>query len=275
MIGRNGALRQAETEETGLRLARRKIAHRSSYPLLWLLTLTFLAQAAGADGKLQQADALYNRYRQTDDQAPLKEAATLLDGLQQAEPDNYDVLWRRSRVYYSLGDDAKANSEKLRLFDQAIQSAKHATEVKPGGVEGHYWLGVGDGGYGEAKGMFKALSMTKNIRTEMEAVIRIDPAYENGGAYLVLGRMDFELPGVMGGSKKRAIQEYEDGLRVAPSNPLMKVYLAESYIGADRKPEAKNLLDQVLAAPASPATPEMRDAKREARKLYDKHFSGK
>jgi hypothetical protein len=31
----------------------------------------------------------------------------------------------------------------------------------------------------------------------------------------------------------------------------------------------------VLAAPASPATPEMRDAKREARKLYDKNFSGK
>jgi predicted Zn-dependent protease len=243
--------------------------------VLCLLALSCPALGARADGKLQQADALYNRYRQSDDQAPLKEAATLLDGLQQAEPDNYDVLWRRGRVYYSLGDDAKANSEKLRLFDQAIQSAKHATDVKPGGVEGHYWLGVGDGGYGEAKGMFKALSMTKNIRTEMEAVIRIDPAYENGGAYLVLGRMDFELPGVMGGSKKRAIQEYEDGLRVAPSNPLMKVYLAESYINADRKPEAKNLLDQVLAAPASSATPEMRDAKREARKLYDKNFSGK
>jgi tetratricopeptide (TPR) repeat protein len=243
--------------------------------VLCLLALSCPALDAWADGKLQQADALYDRYRQSDDQAPLKEAATLLDGLQQAEPDNYDVLWRRGRVYYSLGDDAKANSEKLRLFDQAIQSAKHATDVKPGGVEGHYWLGVGDGGYGEAKGMFKALSMTKNIRTEMEAVIRIDPAYENGGAYLVLGRMDFELPGVMGGSKKRAIQEYEDGLRVVPSNPLMKVYLAESYINADRKPEAKNLLDQVLAAPASPATPEMRDAKREARKLYDKNFSGK
>jgi len=238
-----------------------------------LLSLLALHISAQADGKLQQADSLYQRYRQTDDQGALKQAAALLDALQQAEPDNYDVLWRRGRAYYSLGDDAKANSEKLKLFDQAIQSAKHSTDVKPGSVEGHYWLGVSYGGYGEAKGMFKALSLTKNIRTEMEAVIRIDPAYENAGAYLVLGRMDFELPGIMGGSKKRAIQEYEQGLKVGPANPLMKVYLAESYIDADRKSEARGLLEEVLAAPPSPGNPEMRDAKREARKLYDKNFS--
>src|SRR5262249_9664629 len=84
-----------------------------------LLSLLALHISAQADGKLQQADSLYQRYRQTDDQGALKQAAALLDALQQAEPDNYDVLWRRGRVYYSLGDDAKANSEKLKLFDQA------------------------------------------------------------------------------------------------------------------------------------------------------------
>ena len=105
----------------------------------------------------------------------------------------------------------------------------------------------------------------------MEAVIRINPAYQNGGAYLVLGRMDFELPGLMGGSSKRAIQEYEQGLKVAPSNALMKVYLAESYIDAGRKDEARNLLNQVLND-SSDQSPEMRDARKQGRKLYDKHF---
>jgi len=113
--------------------------------------------------------------------------------------------------------------------------------------------------------------MTKNIRAEMEAVIRINPGYQNGGAYLVLGRMDYELPGVMGGSSKRAIQEYEQGLKVAPSNALMKVYLAESYIDAGRKDEARNLLNQVLNN-SGDQSPEMRDARKQGRKLYDKNF---
>src|SRR5215471_3363816 len=149
MVGRNGA--PAQTEAKGIRFrffAGKAIGYIPGLCLVfWLLTVTFLAYGAHVDGNLQQADALYSRYRQSDDQAPLKQAAAMLDGLQQAEPDNYDVLWRRGRVYYSLGDDTKGNAEKLKLFDQAIQSAKHATDVKPDGVEGHYWLGVADGGY--------------------------------------------------------------------------------------------------------------------------------
>lgn len=222
--------------------------------------------------KIKQADLLYKQYEQTESQEPLRQAVAILDALSGSQATNYDVAWRRARAYYSLGDDAKGNSEKLKLFDQAIQSGKHAVELRPDGVEGHYWLGVSDGEYGQAKGLLKAYSMTKNIRSEMDAVIRINPAYQNGGAYLVLGRMDFELPGLMGGSNKRAIQEYEQGLKVAPHNLLMKAYLAESYIDAGRKGEAKNLLDEVLNSTGE-QTPEIREARKEARKIYDKHFS--
>jgi len=221
--------------------------------------------------KLKQADSLYRQYERTENQEPLKQTIEILDGLAQSDAANYDVAWRRARAYYSLGDDAKGNSEKLRLFDQAIQSGKHAVELKSDGVEGHYWLGVSDGEYGQAKGLLKAYSMTKSIRAEMEAVIRINPAYHNGGAYLVLGRMDFELPGLMGGSNKRAIQEYEQGLKVAPSNLLIKAYLADSYIDAGRKDEARNLLNEVLNNNGD-QTPEARDARKEAKKIYDKHF---
>jgi len=238
--------------------------------LLAIILLTG-AQAQVVD-KLKQADSLYKQYERTENQEPLRQAVAILDALSQSDAGNYDVAWRRARAYYSLGDDAKGNSEKLKLFDQAIQSGKHAVELKSDGVEGHYWLGVSDGEYGQAKGMLKAYSMTKSIRAEMEAVIKINPAYQNGGAYLVLGRMDFELPGLMGGSNKRAIQEYEQGLKVAPSNPLIKTYLADSYIDAGRKEEARKLLTEVLNR-SGDESPEMRDARKEAKKIYDKHFS--
>jgi len=238
----------------------------------FLAVMFFTLAQAPVSEKLKLVDSLYKQYESTEKQDLLRQGTAILDGLAQTDPNNYEVAWRRARAYYSLGDDAKGNSEKLRLFDLAIQSSKHAVELKSDGVEGHYWLGVSYGEYGQAKGMFKALSMTKNIRAEMETVIKINPAYQNGGAYLVLGRMDYELPGVIGGSKKKAIQEYEQGLKVAPSNLLMKVYLAEAYIDAERKDEARTLLNEVLNR-GGEQTPEIRDARKEAKKLYDKNFS--
>jgi hypothetical protein len=228
------------------------------------------ATAQGAtEAKLKEADSLYEQYRRTDSLDPLKRAISILDELAQADQNNYAVAWRRSRAYYHIGDDTHGNSEKLRLFDQAMQAGTHATELNPGGAEGHYWLGVSDGGYGEVKGMFKALSLTKSIRKEMETVIRINPSYESAGAYVVLGRMDFELPGLLGGSKKRAIQEYQDGLRLSP-NPLLKVYLADSLIDDGQKDQAKSLLDQVLGERSG--DPNLRDAQQEAKKIYARNF---
>ena len=222
------------------------------------------------DAKIKESDSLYQQYRKTEGLEALKRSAAILDALAEADPNSYEIAWRRARAYYHWGDDIKGNSEKLRLFDQAIQSATHATEVNSGGAEGHYWLGVSDGGYGEVKGMFKALSLTKSIRKEMETVIRINSGYERGGAYVVLGRMDFELPGLLGGSKKRAIQEYQEGLKVAPDNPLLTVYLADSYIEAGQKDEAKAMLDRVLAQRGG--DPNLRDAQHEAKKIYAKEF---
>jgi tetratricopeptide (TPR) repeat protein len=230
------------------------------------------AAQESTEAKLSQSDSLYLQYRKTETQEPLKKAAAILDALQQTESNNYQVAWRRARAYYHLGDDTKSSSEKLRLFDQAIQSATHATEINPGGVEGHYWLGACDGGYGQAKGMFKALSLIKSIRKEMENVNRIDPSYERAGGYVILGKMDFELPGLLGGSKKRAIQEYQEGLKLAPNNALLKVYLADSYIDAGQKDEAKALLEQVLAERGAESDPNLRDAQQEGRKLYAKEF---
>src|SRR5215469_2471369 len=128
-----------------------------------LATILFGVPQAPVSERLRQADSLYKHYESTENQEPLRQAVTILDALNKSDPANYDAAWRRARAYYSLGDDAKGNSEKLRLFDQAIQSARHAVEIKPDGVEGHYWLGVSDGEYGQAKGMLKAYSMTKSI----------------------------------------------------------------------------------------------------------------
>ncbi len=116
-----------------------------SLVIILLVQFSSLGQSQPDQNKLRRADAFYAQYRPSEDLSVLKEAAVLLDGLEKADPANYDVRWRCARAYQSLGDDTKPNAEKLRLLELAIESGKRAVEIKPDGVEGHYWLGVSYG----------------------------------------------------------------------------------------------------------------------------------
>ncbi|MGA2260217.1 MAG: TRAP transporter TatT component family protein [Acidobacteriota bacterium] len=222
---------------------------------------------------MKQADALYQEYRMTGKQQSLRDAVRALEKLKEDFPNDYSVLWKYSRACFDLGDDSKQKNEKLAYFVKAIESARKAAGIYQNGVEGHYWLGVTNAAYGEAKGGYKALSLVDHIRKELEAVIKIDSTYDNGGAYMVLGRLDYELPWAFGGNNKRAILRYEEGLKIAPDNLLMKAYLAESLIYEGHKDEARKLLNSILAVKPGPNHDvDYWYAQNEARKLIQKHF---
>ncbi|MGH9822209.1 MAG: hypothetical protein ACREDR_02960, partial [Blastocatellia bacterium] len=136
-----------------------------------------------ASAQIQHSDALYQQYRKTESLDPLRQAISILDGM----PSSFDTSWRQARDYYSLGDDTKPHTEKLQLFEKAVSAGERAIQLAPSRPEGHYWLGVAYGGYGETKGKLKALSLIGPIRKEMQAVIGASAGYEDAGAYLVLG----------------------------------------------------------------------------------------
>lgn len=187
-----------------------------------------------------------------------------------AEANNYQLLWRATRSYYYVGDNA-SEKEKLRYYERGIEVGQRAIAQQPNGAEGHFWLGANYGGFSEEKGMLKALQTVKKIRAEMEAVLRLNAGYEDGSAYIALGEMDRQLPGLFGGSTKRAVTYLEQGLRIAPKNMEMKVALAEAYREVGRRDEARKLLQEVLQMQINPArAKENRETQERARKLLSK-----
>jgi len=222
----------------------------------------------------QHGDELYE---QRMDITKAKEAlAFYQDALIQNE-DAFGVYWRMARVEYWIGDHAESGDEKKQAFQMGIYHAKKAVALKPDRPEGHYWLGVNYGSYGEAKGVLKSLSLVGPIKEEMKRVLAIDPAFEFGGADQLLGRLYYELPGLFGGDKKKSLEHLLKSKELGPRVGLTRIYLADTYLAMGEVEKARAELEFVAAIEPYPSLiPETaQEKKMAADRLKGKEFNKK
>ena len=67
------------------------------------------------------------------------------------------------------------------------------------------WLAANMGALAESFGLRQGLKYRGAIKDELLAVLRIDPAFQQGSADRALGRWYFKVPGLFGGSNRRSI----------------------------------------------------------------------
>jgi tetratricopeptide (TPR) repeat protein len=243
-------------------------------PLLTVLVLASAARAQATNTLLQQGDDLY---AQRGDLAKAKEALATYQAALAAAEDAYGVNWRLARVEYWIGDHTADKTAKKQIFQQGIDHAKKAIELGPSKVEGHFWLGVCYGVYGEAKGVLKSLFLVKPIKEEMRRVLEIDPAYDKGGADRVLGRVYHEVPGIAGGSEKKSLEHLLKAVEYGPRVGLNLLYLADTYISLDQIEKARQTLEYILSMEPEPELiPETEEERVQARqRLEGKQFKKK
>lgn len=219
------------------------------------------------------ADALYASRA---DGVSLAKAITAYEAICAKEPANYDAHWKLARCMYLHGEKEPNRAAKQVIFQKGIDAAKAAVAAQPGKAEGHFWLGVCYGTFGEAKGVMKSLGMVGPIKTEMAAVLRIDPNCEDGGADRVLGRLFYRLPWLAGGSKKKSLEHLLKSEQLAPTNTLTKLYLGDTYWSLGEKDKARKKLEDALAVTPDPDwIPETEADKKEARRRLDNIAKGK
>jgi len=220
---------------------------------------------------LEQARAAY------EERAAPGRAKAALDLFAQAaaaDPRSYEARWEGARASYFYGAytrEEASDSEKVALFLDGIDRAKAAVALRPDGVEGHFWLGVLYGVYGEAKGIFKALSVVPDIRKEMDFCLQKDETVECFGAHRVLGRLYYKLPGFKGGDNQKSLDHLQKAVTGCPTNALSKLYYAETLEDEDQKAKAVGLLREILSEPPDPRwVPEHASIKARAEKLLKK-----
>jgi tetratricopeptide (TPR) repeat protein len=155
------------------------------------------------------------------------------------------TLWRLCRAKVRRGETLKKKSDKMAEYDSADKDCEKSIALSSGTADAHFWLGVGLGRWAETKGMMKALFALKTIKKEMAETLRLDP--QHGGAHHVLGEILWQVPGIAGGDKKKALSEFELAVKLSPTHSANYLPLAEAYLYFDRKDEARKTAEALSA----------------------------
>jgi tetratricopeptide (TPR) repeat protein len=225
------------------------------------------ADAKVATSKIAEADPLYEA---REDMNKARVAVTALRQAHTADYGNYEAAWKLSRAAFYVGDRTDTDAERDAMFREGTDAGKAAVQLQPTKPEGHFWLGANYGGTA-AHSTLSNLSSFRDIKGEMEAVLKLEESYQGYSAYLGLGRLYLRAPKVLGGDVPKAVEYLEKGVKLNPNNTVMRYELAEAYAANNRDADAKKQIETVLAATPDPKyVAEHRDAVEKAKKLQEK-----
>jgi tetratricopeptide (TPR) repeat protein len=217
--------------------------------------------------RIAEADAFYS---QREDLSKVRLGIAVLRQARIVDDGNYEAAWKLAKFDYYLGLHSTDDRERQAAFREGIDAGKIAVQLQGDKADGHFWLGANYGGTAEIS-VLAALTVFQDIRREMERVIEIDPTYEVGSGYMVLGQLYLEAPRILGGDKEKAIEYFERGLRVGSDNGLLHLRLAEAYHATGRDRDARKQIDFILKmTPGSNYLPEHEETVAGAKELAKK-----
>jgi TRAP transporter T-component len=223
--------------------------------------------SALAGGVTAQNASLDELYANRTDLSSARRAADGWSAALESGAGGFDAAWKLARADYWLGGHAPAN-ERRTFLEQGITAGRKAVAIDTKRPEGHFWIAANMGALAESYGLRAGLKYRRPIRDELDAVLAIDPGFQDGSADRALGRWYFKVPGLFGGSNARAEEHLRASLAYDPRSTITHFFLAELLADEHRDAEARAELQLVLDAPLNAEwAPEDQDYKARARAM--------
>lgn len=135
-------------------------------------------------GAIEEADSLYFA-------GEVEAALEVLREHLRVDSLDADALWRAARASVEVGRGIEGNREQNAWFDPAIAWARRATEVHPGGLDGHYWLGAASGERAHNAGTSYAVELAQVTWEQANVILATDSLH--GGGHNMLGKLNYEV----------------------------------------------------------------------------------
>ena len=177
-----------------------------------LALLSALRAAAPGSG---DPDALF---RDREDLGLAAQAAKIWAARLETNPADYDAACKLARAEHWIGE--RLARDRTRHFKAGMAAARQAIAAGPERADGYFWLGANLGSHAGAGGILAALRYLKPTRQAFETSVRIDPRFNKGTAWCLLGKYYEAVPGLFGGSKTKAEAMLRRCLAVDPDSIL-------------------------------------------------------
>jgi len=215
------------------------------------LTSTLYAQAADPDALYKDRETI----------AKAQQAEQIWADRLAKDPKDFVSAWKLAKARYWLGTHAEEKSRKPYL-EAGIAAGRAAIAAASDKPEGHFWVAANMGALAESFGLRQGLKYRGDIKSELETVLKIDPAFQQGSADRALGRWYYKVPSLFGGSNKQSEAHLRKALTYNPSSSATLYFLAETLIDEGKKDDARTVLQQLQQAPVDPDwAPEDREFK--------------
>jgi tetratricopeptide (TPR) repeat protein len=249
------------------------------------LVLVAALAANDASAALAEGDAAYARRAEGARGAvaqvgPIDEAVAAYRRVVAADPESLlararliRALFFRSTFVPTAPEARKALLEEARrvgdegvlLLEGRVGKASGPARLEalrrvPNAVDTYFWSAVAWGQWALTAGKLAAARKGAggHIRDYSQRVVDLDPSFEQGGGYLILGRLHDQSPRIpfLTGwvSRPKAVAYLREALAQGPHNTVNQFFLAEALLDhqPDRKEEARLLLTQCAAAVPRP-----------------------
>jgi hypothetical protein len=214
-------------------------------------------------------------------------AISAYDGASRA-PDQVEARWKLARALYFRGKyTGLETANQAPVYDRARGYSNQAVAIleerirrrgadpdkllpaqlaeayasEPDARAVFFWSAVSWGEWAQAVGKLVAAQRgaADRIRRDTEVLIALDPQFEEGGGYRILGRLHSEAPRLPiltpWVSREAGIEQLRNAMGVSSNNFVNRLFLAEAlhqHGGSAEKQEAVALLDALAADTPSP-----------------------
>jgi tetratricopeptide (TPR) repeat protein len=140
---------------------------------------------------------------------------------------------------------ATTTEAKLASYERGRDVARQAIGMAPRSPDAHLWYAANLGRWAITKGKLRAAFLLATLRAEVETILALDPAHVPG--LTLAGSFFLETPAWLGGDVERAASYLRRALVLDPHFTRAGIELARCLIEQGRYPEAREVLQRVLA----------------------------
>jgi len=152
-------------------------------PAFIILSLSSFAYSAEVKTLIAQGDSLYSLFNNRGAEKKFIEAL-------QFEPQNPEILWRLARTMVDIGEHMPEPQQES-YFNAALEYADKTIQAAPSHPQGHLRRAIALGKIALFKGVFKSISLVKQVKSSVDKTLALAPNEPVG--HYVLARTHAKL----------------------------------------------------------------------------------